>query len=64
MALVKTIARPAVERVIEAHSGLKLLQIIAVHPRQSDRDRQEPGGLRAVLVLIAVGGAHDFGETV
>src|SRR5215207_10450251 len=38
--LVGRVAAPAVEGVVEGHSGFELFEIVGVHPRQSKRGGQ------------------------
>src|SRR5262249_47864343 len=52
-------AAPAVHRVVEAHRGLELLEVVAIHARVSERCSKQTGRLWGKLQSGRVGTAHD-----
>ena len=40
------VAAPAIERVVQRHAGLELLEIVVEHPRQAERGGEQPGRFR------------------
>src|SRR5262245_36916787 len=53
------VTTPAVHGVVEAHSGLELLEVVAIHARVSKRCGQQTGRLRGELQPSRIGAAHD-----
>ncbi len=49
MRFVDRVAAPAIQRVVNGHARLKLVEIFRMHPRQSQRHRQQARGLRRKL---------------
>src|SRR5262245_27261497 len=52
-------AAPAVHGVVEAHRGLELFEVVAIHARVSKRCRKQPSRLRGELQAGGVGTAYD-----
>src|SRR5829696_8130428 len=42
--LIRRVAAPAVEGIVEPHPGFELFEVVGVHPRQSRRGRQQTRG--------------------
>ena len=53
---------PRVQRVIERQRRLQHGVVVGMQPRQAQRDRQQPGGLRRQVQPAGVGPAHDARE--
>ena len=64
MALVKSIAGPTVQGVVQNHARYQLVQIVAELARQSNRQGQQASGLWGQIMAVGVGGADHKGHAV
>ncbi len=64
MRLADRIARPAIEGVIEAHGGVELCEVVAIHPRKPERSSQQAGGLGCQVECCGIGAAHDQRQSI
>src|SRR5580704_3750676 len=62
--LFARIASPAIEGVIERHARRKLLEIVVVDARESERGREQPGRFRGKIERRRVGASDDCREAV
>src|SRR5215207_4135292 len=59
VSLVRRVAAPTVEGVVEGHSGFKLFEIVGIHPGESERGGQQARRLGREIGTSRVGAAHD-----
>ena len=64
MRFVDRIAAPSKERIIEQHTGVELLEIIAKHARQAERGGEEPSRLRHQVKTCRISRAHDHRQSI
>src|SRR5260370_10669935 len=58
MGFAGRIAAPAIERIVQRDPGLELFEIVVIHPRQSERRREQPRRFRTEIKPPGVGGAY------
>src|SRR5258708_38697327 len=63
MGFVRGVAAPPVECVVERHPGLELREVVRIHPRQTKREREQPGSLRCGVHAAGVGTPYDRRQT-
>src|SRR5215213_2922012 len=44
MGLIRRVPTPAIEGIIQGQAGFELFEVLGVHPRQSERGRQQARG--------------------
>ena len=55
----RRIAAPAIECIIDQHSGIELFEIVGKHPRQAERQGNQPCGFGHDVRPGSIGTAHD-----
>ena len=62
MGLLGCVAAPAVERIIDHHAGIELLEIVGEHARQAERQGKKPARFLDGVELGGIRRAHDGGK--
>ena len=47
-----SVARPAIESVVEPHRGVELREVVAIHARKAERGGEQAGGLRRQIRAV------------